>query len=419
MFAPAAIPAPLADALAVVRACSTDNAREELAGAGPDERAAWLAGLQQLSDAVAAAAAVVLDVFDANGDAQTLHGATSTTSWLRGALRLTSGEASARTQVARSSRTHLAAAMPLWREGTVTEAHVRTIDRQVRRVPAEHQPEAASLLTELGKVAPVAAVRAAGEHLAHVVDPDGTLADCERQFDRRHLTLAPLLDGMTALDGLLDAEAAAMLTAVLTPFLTPTSPEDHRSAAQRRADGLMQVVQSAADHAALPTCGGQRTHLQVVLDPRASASISTAPAVLPQAPGGPATLHPVSLARLACDATMTPLLLDEHGVVISLGRSRRLFSPQQRAVLAARDGGCRWPGCSRPPAHTDAHHLLPWLEGGTTDVPNGLLLCRFHHRQVHEGGWSLAVRDALRGTNGTVVFNGPRGQPLTSDPRGP
>ncbi len=74
---------------------------------------------------------------------------------------------------------------------------------------------------------------------------------------------------------------------------------------------------------------------------------------------------------------------------MALGRSQRLFSSHQRRLLALRDGGCRFPGCSRPPAHTDAHHVVPWSAGGATDIANAVLLCRFHHRLVHEGGWDL------------------------------
>jgi hypothetical protein len=302
--------------------------------------------------------------------------------------------------IARASRTHLATAVAKLREGALTEAHVRTIDRQVRRVPVDRQEAAAEVLTELAERAPVASVRAAGEHLAHVVDPDGTLAECNKQFERRYLTLAPLLDGMTAVDGLLDAESAALLTTALEPFLTPNDADDERTAAQRRADGLMQIVQSAADLSSLARSGGERTHLHVLIDSqREPAHLS---AVIPRAHGGPAVLHPISTVRLTCDATMVPLILDEHGVVTSLGRSTRLFTSQQRKLLAARDGGCRWPGCTRPPAHTDAHHVLSWLDGGLTDVDNGLLLCRFHHRLLHEGGTTLKVNDAERGNHGAV-----------------
>ena len=112
---------------------------------------------------------------------------------------------------------------------------------------------------------------------------------------------------------------------------------------------------------------------------------------------------------------------------MALGRTQRLFSSHQRRLLALRDGGCRFPGCSRPPAHTDAHHVHPWSAGGATDVGNAILLCRFHHRLVHEGGWrvradavgSLSSSDSTRGTPSAVVFVGPRGQSLVSVPRGP
>ena len=139
----------------------------------------------------------------------------------------------------------------------------------------------------------------------------------------------------------------------------------------------------------------------------------------PQAPGGPAFLHPVAVARVACDAQLTALLLDEHGVVVDLGRTRRLFTPQQRRLLAARDGGCRWVGCDRPPAHTDAHHLISWLDGGATDLANALLLCRHHHRAVHENGWTLQRRRPRPRHPRTHPITGPNGQHLTSHPRAP
>lgn len=427
MFQPTAIPAPLDGVLGAARSLCSDETRDSLIASGPEARAAWLSGLQQLADAVSAATVTATEVFDSHGDAETLHGASSTQSWLRGALRLTSGEASTRVQVARASRGVLAPALEKLRDGELTFTHVRTIDRGVRLVPDDRQGEAAHVLTELAVAASVNDVRTAAQHLQHVVDPDGSLAECERQFERRYLSLAPLLDGMTAVDGLLDAESAALLTGALEPFLTPTDSVDRRSAAQRRADGLMQIVQGAADHRLIPVAGGERPHLQVVVDPRATdpvrptdrAGVHPASGVLPQTPGGPSTLHPVSVTRVACDCQLTALLLDDHGVVVDLGRSQRLFSAQQRRLLAARDGGCRWPGCVRPPAHTDAHHAVSWLDGGLTDVTNGVLLCRYHHRNLHEGGWRLVVVDAGRGTGGAVIFVGPEGQRLTSDPRGP
>jgi HNH endonuclease len=79
-------------------------------------------------------------------------------------------------------------------------------------------------------------------------------------------------------------------------------------------------------------------------------------------------------------------------------RATRVVQPAQRSALAVRDGGCVFPGCDRPLAWCDAHHLWHWVDGGPTDLANLALLCRAHHREVHEGGWRL-----LRGPDGRVT----------------
>ena len=431
MFTPQAMPEPLAQVLTQVREWSGDDARSALVSEGAEARAAWLAGLQHLADAVTAAALTAVEVFDAHGDGEVLHGAANTSAWLRGALRLTGPEASERVRVARATRTVLADPVDRLNAGELTYDHVRAIERGTRHLPPEQQLAGARVLTDLARQATVSDVRTAATHLHYVLDPDGSLAESQRQFDRRHLTLAPLMDGMTSLTGLLDAESAALLDAALQPFLVPGGAHDTRTTAQRRADGLTQIVQTACDHSLLPTSGGQRPHVNILLDPRALASAPTtevsvgvpSPVVSPGRllgnPGTPGFLHPLSVARVACDAQVTALLLDSEGVVVNLGRTQRLFSASQRRLLALRDGGCRYPGCDRPPAHTDAHHVRSWQAGGSTDIPNAILLCRHHHRAVHEGGWSITIQDPARGASGPVLFDHPAGHHHPSHPRGP
>jgi HNH endonuclease len=87
---------------------------------------------------------------------------------------------------------------------------------------------------------------------------------------------------------------------------------------------------------------------------------------------------------------------------LDVGRTSRTITPAQRQALAVRDGGCVFPGCSRPLAWCDGHHLVHWLDGGPTDLANLVLLCRAHHRAVHEGGWRLA-----RGPDGGVTATPP------------
>ncbi len=102
---------------------------------------------------------------------------------------------------------------------------------------------------------------------------------------------------------------------------------------------------------------------------------------------------PVSLAtveRIACASGTVRITFDAAGNPLDLGREQRLFTARQRIVLAARDGGCRFPGCDRPPGWTEAHHLDHWQrDHGRTDIDRGVLLCRHHHMLVHNNGWEI------------------------------
>jgi Domain of unknown function (DUF222)/HNH endonuclease len=98
------------------------------------------------------------------------------------------------------------------------------------------------------------------------------------------------------------------------------------------------------------------------------------------------------LRRLACNADILPMVLGSDSQPVDLGRASRLFSKAQKTALAARDGGCVFPGCERPPGWTEAHHVQPWSMGGDTDVSNGALLCGYHHRLVHrDHGWEIRI----------------------------
>ena len=86
-----------------------------------------------------------------------------------------------------------------------------------------------------------------------------------------------------------------------------------------------------------------------------------------------------------------PVVFDDAGGVLAHGRSERCATPAQRRALAARDGGCAFPGCERPPAWTEAHHVIPWIQGGLTDLDNLVLLCRHHHRNFESWGWQVRI----------------------------
>ncbi|HEY8652662.1 MAG TPA: DUF222 domain-containing protein, partial [Dermatophilaceae bacterium] len=89
-------------------------------------------------------------------------------------------------------------------------------------------------------------------------------------------------------------------------------------------------------------------------------------------------LSPQSVRKLACDANIIPMVLGSQGQPLDVGRTKRLVTPAMLAALWARDRGCTFPGCGRPPQWADAHHVKHWIDGGTTCLLNLALLCGYH-----------------------------------------
>ncbi|MGI9039017.1 MAG: DUF222 domain-containing protein, partial [Gemmatimonadota bacterium] len=125
--------------------------------------------------------------------------------------------------------------------------------------------------------------------------------------------------------------------------------------------------------------------------------------------------------RLSCDAAVVRVTKDPaDGSVLDVGRKSRSTPTALRRALEVRDRGCRFPGCGL--RYTDSHHIFHWIDGGPTSLKNTVLLCRVHHRLVHEGGWTVEWwgRDrqaAFRDTKGTVHVAGARKPPrLPPDP---
>ncbi|MEK8073849.1 HNH endonuclease signature motif containing protein [Rhodococcoides navarretei] len=95
--------------------------------------------------------------------------------------------------------------------------------------------------------------------------------------------------------------------------------------------------------------------------------------------------------QLACDCVLTAIVMDENGNPLNLARTARTVSAKQRKALTARDHGCAFPGCGRPAAWTEGHHIWHWADGGPTDMNNLVLLCGFHHRLMHHSDWEVFI----------------------------
>lgn len=150
-----------------------------------------------------------------------------------------------------------------------------------------------------------------------------------------------------------------------------------RSAGQRRADALVQVI---AGHRNAPTVAGDKPRVVVEmtlaeLQERAEeARLVTGRDRKPLAAG--------ELRRLLCDAEIMPVVLGGQSEILDVGQEKRLVTRAMRRALALRDGGCAFPGCEAPPVACDAHHIVPWWAGGPTSLVNLVLLCPHHHSLV-------------------------------------
>jgi hypothetical protein len=111
-------------------------------------------------------------------------------------------------------------------------------------------------------------------------------------------------------------------------------------------------------------------------------------------------LSPETTRRLACDASLVTVLEDSNGNVLNVGRKTRSVPPSIRRALGVRDGGCRFPGCCET-RYVDAHHIEHWCNGGETRLGNLVLLCRYHHRLLHEDAFSISVVSATGATGET------------------
>jgi hypothetical protein len=203
----------------------------------------------------------------------------------------------------------------------------------------------------------------------------------------------------------------------------PELPDERRddNVEARRADALVALCTGAFDRGG-PRSGRRhsRPRPRIVVHAPVTSLVGTgtdAPASEIEANGVPALDGAVidlpTLRRVACDAELQLLMSDDDGQPFRLGRSIRQPSPALARAVRRRDRECRFPGCGAK-RFTDAHHVEWWSRGGPTDVDNLILLCGFHHRLVHEHGWTVR-RDA----DGAVRWIRPDGTRYRAGPSPP
>ena len=260
---------------------------------------------------------------------------------------------------------------------------------------------AARLVAVAGQTTPER-VAAAARSIRDDLDLDG-VADREAVLrEKRFLRLIPQSDGMTKVLGLLDPESAAIVAAAVDSITAPRRGgprfvdaaavarserivNDPRTTDQMTADALVDMVKLAteADKGSLfgTTAPTVRVHVTLA---ELTTEVGSA-----RIEGQTASVSVATAVRLSCGSGYVPVLFD-GAKPLDVGRSERLFTWRQRIALAARDGGCIFPGCDRSPAWCEAHHIDFWArDEGNTDIARGVLLCRHHHMLMHNNGWEI------------------------------
>ena len=335
-----------------------------------------------------------------------VHGARSMTAFLRGLLRIESGDAHARVAAAAAAGPrrgmdgvplspifeHVAAAQAT---GSISERHARVVERTVDALPDEAQAAhgaqvEADLVAHARSFDPTDLAKIAARVLDWY-DPDG-LAEREKYRDRqRELTVRQRPDGSATLRGACTAELAERLLVVFdslaAPVPGPGGERDPRSGGQRRHDALTTALRTLQTSGNLPTAGGVGATVVVTMTERAYRT-GRGSATLGH---GALVSSGAALAMGGGDLRLLAVATDALRGITAHSHTHRLFTESQRLAIAARDGGCSFPGCDVAPGWCQTHHVVDYADGGPTSVDNGTLLCRYHHTHFHQLGWTCQM----------------------------
>jgi len=362
-------------------------------------------------DAATARLLALIREFDARGGWNT--GFRSCAAWLSWRVGLDLGAARERVRVARALGT-----LPLLAEalacGELSYAKVRALTRVAT-------PETEARLLGVGRAGTAAHVERIVRGWRRV-DRRAEARETALQHASRALHVHQDEDGMVVLRGRLEPEIGVLLMQALaaareTLYQRARVPDGEAgrgnvsaetpSMGQQQADALALLAETALHHGVDPGAPGERYQVVVHVDAQALAE--------PDQPGQSvledgARVSAETSRRLACDASRVVMRHEQDGRVVEIGVRTRTIPPALRRALHHRDRGCRFPGCGV--RFGQGHHLRHWAHGGPTTLSNLALLCRRHHRAVHEEGYQVA-----QGPDGALRFRRPDGRPLPEVPQ--
>jgi hypothetical protein len=329
------------------------------------------------------------------------NGFRSCAAWLSWRIGLDLGAAREKVRVARALGTlpHLAGALAC---GELSYSKVRALTRVAT-------PETEERLLAVGRAG-------TAEHVERIVrgwrrvDRLAEARESAGQQKSRAVHVYPDQDGMVVIRGRLTPEVGALLLRALEAareiVRDPRRVEDTPTFAQQQADALALLAETALHHGLDPGAPGERYQVVVHVDAAVLAD--------PDQPGQSvledgARVSAETARRLACDASRVVMRHEANGQLLEVGARTRTIPPALRRALQNRDRGCRFPGCGLPCGQ--GHHIRHWAHGGPTTLSNLAMLCRHHHRAVHEEGFAVD-----RHPDGSLSFRWPDGRPLPDVP---
>ena len=242
------------------------------------------------------------------------------------------------------------------------------------------------------------------------------LAAQERQHERRSLQHSFDADGSMVITIRLPAEAGTVILSAVEAFVSPAKADAAgvvEPLSTRRADAMLALAQAGASSPEGASGAAQylvTVHVDAEVLAAAEAGGRCELIGLGDSITDPVGVSSATARRLACDGDVEVVVEDGDGNPLYMGRRSRLVRGKLRRAVHARDGCCRFPGCNRR-ARAETHHADDWSLGGFTNIDKVVLLCRFHHHMVHEGGWQVIASP----TEG-FVFRSPGGRSLNAAP---
>jgi hypothetical protein len=285
-------------------------------------------------------------------------------------------------------------------DGAIADRHAAVIVKTIESLPDSVADEFGEFvektLVDQARDMDPRQLRGHASALAYALDQDGQLKDEHHREKKRGLEMHRRADGSCRVEGELTAEAGELFATVLDALTKPQNSEagpDPRTASQRRHDAFLAMLKLVLRAQELPNVGGVTTTVVLTMDAEAwVAGHGTATT------GHGYTVSAATARRWTNDGTDARFLLallSKTKAVEAYSSTQRIFTPQQRLALIARDGGCTFPGCDAPPGYTEVHHVTEWQHCRESTLDNGLLACSFHHRHHEQLGWHAVMLDGV------------------------